>query len=446
MIRKYFGTDGIRGEYGASILTDEFAFKLGCAMGRWLSDKDAVGMIVMGRDTRASGLALRDSLAAGFQAVADFKIVDLGVVPTPAVAVYVRGSDASLGVVITASHNPAKDNGIKFFDTNGLKFSDETEVEFEALLDEVNDSGRGELGPIENFSDGSAEYLKLLRPLLPENCLKGMKIVVDTANGATCFTTPGLLRELGADLVMIGDSPDGMNINDGVGSQHAELLAKTVLREKAVLGIAHDGDGDRVLFCDENGKLVDGDVLLGILGLHELRKDQLVDKTLVATKQSNLGLDRAIKEAGGTLVRTDIGDRYVLEEMLRYGFSLGGENSGHIIWAKLNPTGDGLLSAIQLLSIMIESQSPLSDLQSVIDLFPQKTGAIAVHSKPVLEDIPEIQFTLRSLEREMGESGRVLLRYSGTEPKIRLLVEGENSSLVDRWYQTLESKVRTQLL
>ncbi len=273
-----------------------------------------------------------------------------------------------------------------------------------------------------------------------------MKIVVDTANGATCFTTPGLLRELGADLVMIGDSPDGMNINDGVGSQHAELLAKTVLREKAVLGIAHDGDGDRVLFCDENGKLVDGDVLLGILGLHELRKDQLVDKTLVATKQSNLGFDRAIKEAGGTLVRTDIGDRYVLEEMLRYGFSLGGENSGHIIWAKLNPTGDGLLSAIQLLSIMIESQSPLSDLQSVIDLFPQKTGAIAVHSKPVLEDIPEIQFTLRSLEREMGESGRVLLRYSGTEPKIRLLVEGENSSLVDRWYQTLESKVRTQLL
>lgn len=446
MIRKYFGTDGVRGEYGASVLTDGFAYRLGCAMGRWLLKTDAPRMIVMGRDTRSSGVALRDALASGFKAAGDFQILDLGIVPTPAVAVHVRSCEASLGVVITASHNPAKDNGIKFFSSKGLKFSDEIELEIEALLECIDEVDTLDSVEIKESSDGSAEYLNLLRPLLSSFSLEGLKIVVDTAHGATHVTTPSLLREFGADLYVLGDAPDGTNINQGVGSQCPGPLAETVINRGAALGIAHDGDGDRVLFCDENGKVLDGDVLLGILGLSELKKGRLIDNTLVATMQSNLGLDRAMKDSGGRLVRTDIGDRYVLDEMLRSGYSLGGENSGHIICADVNPTGDGLLSAIKLLSILVEEQKPLSELQFCVTLFPQKTGAIPVKAKPPLEEIPGIQRTLASLNEEMGESGRVLLRYSGTELKIRLLVEGENESLVDAWYDVLETSVRKQLV
>lgn len=446
MTRKYFGTDGIRGEYGASVLTDGFAYRLGCAVGHWLLKTDTSLTIVMGRDTRSSGRALRDALAAGFKAAGDFQILDLGIVPTPAVAVHVRSCEASLGVVITASHNLAQDNGIKFFNSKGLKFSDEIEREIEALLEGVEEVDTFDSSEIMESSDGSAEYMKLLRPLLSECSLEGMKIVVDTAHGATHVTTPNLLREFGADLYVLGDSPDGTNINQGVGSQCPGRLVETVIDQGAALGIAHDGDGDRVLFCDEKGKVLDGDVLLGILGLCELKKGRLVGNTLVATMQSNLGLDRAMKGSGGQLIRTNIGDRYVLDEMLRSGYSLGGENSGHIIYGDVNPTGDGLLCAIKLLSILVEEQKPLSELQSCVTLYPQKTGAIPVKAKPPLEEIPHIQSTLTSLKKDMGESGRVLLRYSGTELKIRLLVEGENGSLVDAWYNVLETSVRKQLV
>ncbi|MCB1120609.1 MAG: phosphoglucosamine mutase [Verrucomicrobiae bacterium] len=445
MSRKYFGTDGIRGEYGGSVLTDAFAYRLGKAAGSWLQDRGQDAPIVIGRDTRASGKSLLNALAAGYRDAGVLEVLDLGVLPTPAVAVFTRNIRAAIGVMITASHNPAKDNGIKFFNKTGQKFSDAFEEEIESLL-ECTDSP--DIIPVVDtveVPDASAPYLDLLEPILTENSLKGMRIVVDSANGSTFRTTPSLLRNLGAELVLMGNTPDGSNINQGVGSQHPEGLSRLVVESRADLGIAHDGDGDRILVCDEKGAIIDGDVLLCLFGLNALKNNKLNQSTLVATVQSNLGLDRAIRNTGGRVVRTSVGDRHVLEEMRKSGFNVGGENSGHIIFSDINFTGDGLLAAIQLLSMMLEEGRPLSVLKNCMKLFPQKTGAIQVIEKRPLEDIPAIQDTIQILESEMGESGRVLLRYSGTEPKIRLLIEGENEDKVETWYRVLESRVISEL-
>ncbi|MCZ6674700.1 MAG: phosphoglucosamine mutase [Verrucomicrobia bacterium] len=445
MNRQYFGTDGVRGEYGASILTDEFAYRMGQAAGRCILNTARPPLVVIGRDTRQSGPALRDALARGFRDSGDCRVVDLGVIPTPAVAVYARNVQAGLGVVITASHNPAKDNGIKFFDSRGLKLSDEVELKIENLIDSIDGPGTGSGHELEVALDSAAGYLDLLQPVLQISSLKDLRIVVDTANGAAFETTPSLLSHLGAEVISVGDQPNGANINEGVGSQFPHHLSKVVLEHKADLGIAHDGDGDRVLFCDEKGEIVDGDVLLCMLALQELKHGRLYNNTLVSTLQSNMGLDRAMKQAGGQLVRTSVGDRYVLEEMQKSGFNVGGENSGHIIFSDINPTGDGLLAALKLLAILIEEKKPLSAMQACMSLFPQRTGAMPVKEKPPLEDSAEIQSTLKSLENEMGETGRVLLRYSGTEPKIRLLIEGESIEKVDKWYQTLEYQIKQRL-
>lgn len=445
MNRKYFGTDGVRGEYGTSLLTDDFAFQLGKAVGLWILRSSPEPLVVIGRDTRSSGPALRDALARGFQAAGDIRVLDLGILPTPAVPVYVRNVGATLGVVITASHNPAQDNGIKFFNSRGLKLSDKQELEIEALLNKVETPDTLKAPSLEAALDSSAGYLDLLFPVLNASSLNSLKVLVDTANGATFQTTPSLLKLLGLDVIEVGNEPNGTNINNDVGSQFPGHLSQQVVKHQADLGIAHDGDGDRVLFCDEKGSILDGDILLCLLALHEMKQGRLRENTLVATVQSNLGLDRSIKDAGGRLVRTSVGDRYVLEELLRSGYSLGGENSGHIIYADINPSGDGLLCALKLLSILMEENKPLSELQSCMTLFPQRTGAIQVREKPPLENIAEIQDTLQRLKTEMGDEGRVLLRYSGTEPKIRLLVEGGNLAKVDKWYHELEYQIRKQI-
>jgi phosphoglucosamine mutase len=445
MNRKFFGTDGVRGEYGASILTDGFAYRLAKAAGRWILNTTDEPMVVIGRDTRKSGPALLNALACGFKDAGVGRVLDLGVLPTPAVSVYTRNVQAALGVVITASHNPAKDNGIKFFNSMGLKFSDTVELELEHFIEGTDEPDTLPDIVIEQAVDSSAGYLDLLQPVLSGKSLENLKVVVDTANGSSFKTTPTLLKFLGADIVSVGDKPDGLNINEGVGSQYPQHLSELVLKHGADLGIAHDGDGDRVLVCDEKGAVVHGDVLLCMLALQELKHGRLFKDTLVATVQSNLGLDRAMALAGGHLIRTSVGDRYVIEEMLRSGYTLGGENSGHIIFSEINPSGDGLLSALKLFSILLEEQKPLSELQQCMELFPQRTGAIAVQEKLPLENNSEIQNTLKVLKREMGNSGRVLLRYSGTEPKIRLLIEGESPEKVDKWYQTLEYQVTKQL-
>ena len=447
MKRKYFGTDGIRGAYNDSVLTDGFAARLGRAVGQWILDRgESDRTVAIGRDTRASGPALRNAFAAGIQSVGDFKVVDLGVLPTPAIAIYVKNVSAVLGVAITASHNPACDNGIKFFNSDGKKITDEQELEIESLLDRT---GNVDTSVDPGFSEelvGISAYLDRLQPTLPAGALKGMRIVVDTAHGAACETTPSLLKSLGAEVFVYGNEPDGQNINDGVGSQFPDHLSQLVIQHHAHVGIAHDGDADRLLVCDETGKIVPGDVLLGLYALYESEHGRLNGNTLVATQQSNIGLDRTLQAAGVDVVRTSIGDRYVLEEMSRFGYNVGGESSGHIVFGDINTTGDGLAAALKLLAILVEEEKPLSELQSRVKMFPQISKAIPVSEKRPLKGVPGIQSTLGQLESEMGNDGRVLLRYSGTENKIRLLVEGENADAVEAWYAKLENSVRAELL
>ncbi len=444
MKRRYFGTDGIRGEYGGEVLTDTFAARLGHAAGRWKSLGRGGAKVVMGRDTRDSGLALTRSMAAGLSQVG-CRVVDVGVLPTPAVAAYARQTGAGLGVVVTASHNPARYNGIKFFDSVGAKLSDEEEVEIESLLDGVDGMDTSGAFEGETAVDGAEVYMELLQSVLPPGSLKGRRIVVDTANGATFQTTPRTLRRFGADLICMGDGPNGSNINRGVGSEFPGELCNKVVEYGADLGIAHDGDGDRLVLCDENGKLVDGDVALCLLALQEKRNGRLSRNTLVATQQSNMGLDRALEGEGIAVERTQVGDRYVWRRMRKGGFNLGGENSGHIIFSDANPTGDGLLAALKVLSAMVERQLPLSALSRCMELYPRKVGALPVKEKFPLAEVSSIQEILGRLEHEMRDRGRVLLRYSGTEPIIRLLVEGNEESLVRQWYRRLEDRVRAAL-
>lgn len=441
MKRKYFGTDGIRGAYGVSVLTDAFAARLGGAVAQWIRADGEALTIAIGRDTRASGPALLNAFARGLQSESNIRVVDLGALPTPAIAVSVRNVGATLGVAITASHNPAQDNGIKFFNSLGKKLTDSQELEIESLVDRIELPDTLNAPQVEVCSSGILAYLDLLRPTLPEGSLKGFRIVVDTANGAACNTTPALLKELGAELFVYGNEPNGLNINEGVGSQYPNHLSEKVLGHQAHLGIAHDGDADRLLICDESGKVVSGDRLLGLLALHESKHGRLEKNTLVATKQSNIGLDHTLGKAGVSVVRTSIGDRHVLEEMSKSGYNLGGESSGHVIVSDINSTGDGLAAALKLLAILVEEGRPLSELQSRVTLFPQISQAIEVVEKKPLEDLAEIQSVLDGLESEIGEAGRVLLRYSGTENKIRLLVEGEDADAVEAWYQQLETVV-----
>jgi len=347
-------------------------------------------------------------------------------VPTPAVARAVRTSDAVLGVVITASHNPSSDNGIKFFAGTGIKLTDEDEVKIESLLPVEPRL------PVKDVAtlDGVAAYTKAALQLLPARSLAGWRIVLDTANGATTGTSPAVLRALGAEVIGIGDQPDGRNINSAVGSEHPGPLAERVRETGARLGIAHDGDGDRCILCDETGSVLDGDEVLTLLALHALARGTLVASTLVITVQSNLGVDAAVNAAGGRVVRTSVGDRYVIERMLADGATLGGESSGHIICADVSPTGDGLVAALKVIEVMLTSGRPLSELRKGLRKFPQATHNLKVREKRELSSCAALTAAVSALETELGAQGRVLVRFSGTEPKLRLLVEGPTDTMV----------------
>ena len=438
MKRRYFGTDGVRGTFGGPLINPTFAARLAEAAARWSGE---AGTVLVGRDTRESGVALLQGLAAGFHA-AGWVVVDLGVLPTPAVARAVRERGSDLGVVITASHNPATDNGIKFFGPGGIKFNDEQELEIEARLPEEAADAPAQANATENALQG---YIHELATVLPAGGLAGWKIVVDTANGATTQTTPFLLELLGAEVVRIGASPSGHNINAGVGSEHPEALAAEVQASGAALGIAHDGDGDRCVLCAEKGAILDGDEILTILAMDGIRSGSLANTTLVITQQSNLGVDAAIRSVGGTVLRTNIGDRYVAERMREVGASLGGESSGHIICDEIGPTGDGLGAALQVLQVMLSSGQPLSELRKALQKFPQKAGALAVARKPPISECPHLTAAMNELEHELGERGRILVRYSGTESKLRLLIEGSTEKIVDEGYDRLEEAARKDL-
>lgn len=444
MKRLYFGTDGVRGPYGGPLVNEAFAERLGFAVADGLPEK---GRVLIGRDTRASGESLERAIARGIRR-AGAEPFSLGVVPTPAVARSVVKEGAALGVVITASHNPAADNGIKFFGPTGMKLTDEEEAAIEARLPApfADDLSLSADAPLPTLSGAAADYMRAAESLMKPKALAGWRIVLDTANGATHLTSATVLQNLGAELTRIGDAPNGKNINAAVGSEHPEQLAAQVRAVGARLGIAHDGDGDRCVLCDERGEVLDGDEILTILAVTALKRGTLVNNTLVVTVQSNLGVDAAITALGGRVARSAVGDRYVMERLLQEHATLGGESSGHVICVETSPTGDGLVAALKVIDVMRETGKPLSELRKWLRKFPQRTAALKVREKRPLETLPKLTAEIASLESELGSRGRVLVRYSGTEAKLRLLIEGPDAATVDAGMGRLERAARSELV
>ncbi|WP_317939309.1 phosphoglucosamine mutase, partial [Tetragenococcus halophilus] len=432
---KYFGTDGVRGIANKE-LTPELAFKLGRCGGYVLSrheDEKEQPKVLVGRDTRISGQLLENALIAGLLSVG-IEVFQLGVISTPGVAYLTRVQKASSGVMISASHNPAADNGIKFFGNDGFKLADEKELEIEALLDsEVDDLPRPSangLGSLEEFPEGMLKYSQYLQQTIKDD-LSGLTVCIDAANGATAPTVNRLFADLETDFYTIGTSPNGVNINDGVGSTHPEQLADFVVEKQADVGIAFDGDGDRVIAVDENGQIVDGDKIMYICANYLANNDLLKQNTIVTTVMSNLGFHKAVEAAGLNDVVTKVGDRYVVEEMRKNGYNFGGEQSGHMVFFDLNTTGDGMLSGIQLLNIIKQTGKKLSELAANVTIYPQKLVNIRVSDKYGAMEVPAIKKIIDDVEAKLGDEGRILVRASGTEPLLRIMAEAPTDEEVD---------------
>ena len=443
---KYFGTDGIRGRYGDALVNPDLAFRLGSALGLYLTRAKPGQPIhaIIGRDTRLSGPALSDAITQGLNRRGIY-VHDSGIVPTPAVAHAVLTQQADFGIAITASHNPASDNGIKLFNAAGCKYGESTELEIEALIEQQPALTADVPLPKVYPYDATGVYINYIRSQMNQNCLGGWKIVLDLANGATCETTPAAFRQWGAELHLIGDNPDGGNINDGDGSEHPEQLGAKVREVGANLGIAHDGDGDRLVVCDELGEVLEGEVLLALFGIYALRSGALKSDTLVTTVHSNLGLDHAIRDAGGSVERTAVGDRNVASSMREIGSNIGGESSGHIILSDFSPTGDGLLAVVKLIDLICKVGQPLSELRKQCTLFPQQTRNLKVAEKLPIDGLAHLSTAIADANTALGEDGRVLVRYSGTEPKLRFLVEGRDEATISKHMQALEAAARADL-
>ena len=436
---KYFGTDGIRGRFGASLICPQFAYRLGCALGNYLTKirLKKTSAVVIGRDTRASGVALSDALISGLNRH-EVYVHDASILPTPAIARAVLDQDADLGIAITASHNPSRDNGIKLFDHSAHKLDEAQEILIESFIDKEPEPSVD--FPLANSHplDASVSYIKYLRSLMDKDSLSDWRIVLDLANGAAVKTTPKVFQYWGAEMLLIGDRPDGLNINNAVGSECPAQLAEAVLKHGAHIGIAHDGDGDRLVVCDEGGIIVDGDIILALLGRYALKTGTLQSRTLVSTIHSNLGLDHAISDAGGQVDRVDVGDRNVANRMRELGSNIGGESSGHIIFSDFATTGDGLLAAVKIIELMRTTGKALSELRKEIMLFPQSTANLRVAEKRPLADLKFFQSVIKTTEQDLGDEGRVLVRYSGTESKLRILVEGRDELQVAKAIKAIE--------
>ncbi len=431
---KIFGTDGVRGQANLE-LTAELAFKLGRAAAFVLKPEEGCKReIIIGRDTRISGSMLENALAAGICS-AGVDVVKVGIVPTPGIAFLTRELKAMAGVVISASHNPVGDNGIKFFNSKGFKLPDEVEDEIEKIifngLKEVPYPVGKDVGKVQVCHNARELYLKFLKEKFKGD-LKGIKIVVDCANGAASEFTPPLLRSLGAEVISIFDQPDGLNINENCGSTHIENLCETVVKEKADLGLAHDGDADRLLAVDHLGNVVDGDQILVICGMDLLRKKALRENRVVVTVMSNLGLKQAFEKNGVLVEETKVGDRYVLERMLETGAVLGGEQSGHVIFLDDNTTGDGILTALKLLEVVKNSGKPLAELALQMEKLPQVLENVRVKEKSGWEANSRIKAIIEEKKATLGKDGRILVRASGTEPLIRVMAEGKDLSLLEQ--------------
>ncbi len=430
MTRRYFGTDGIRGRVGQSPMTAEFVMKLGWAAGKVLS-REGKGHVVIGKDTRISGYIFEAALEAGL-AAAGLDVTLMGPMPTPAVAYMTQAQRATAGIVISASHNPYYDDGVKFFNCDGFKLPDSTELEIEAMMDKPMEMVESrDLGKVYRMEDSRARYIEFCKNSIPfRTSLKGMKIVLDCAHGATYHVAPSVFRELGAEVFEMGVSPNGLNINKDCGALHPDAMRALVLEHQADVGIAFDGDGDRLMMMDATGEVMDGDEILFVIA-----KSQLVSGGLgggvVGTLMSNLGLEHALKTQGVPFERANVGDRYVMEKLQTNGWFIGGENSGHIIALNQTTTGDGIIAALQVLNWMVVKDLTLAEARMGMNKYPQIMVNVPLTHKLNTDDFPQVQQAVEQAEQELAGKGRVLLRPSGTEPLIRVMVEGQDERQVD---------------
>lgn len=445
MSRKYFGTDGVRGLVGQYPITPEFALKLGWAAGRAMTANEEGASVVVGKDTRLSGYLFEAALEAGLSA-AGVSVRLLGPIPTPAVAHLTRAFHASAGIVISASHNPYHDNGIKFFGPDGRKLDDAVELSIESWLDkDMTIDNPDLLGKVTRQEDARGRYIEFCKSTFPYHLtLRGLKIVIDGAHGATYQVGPAVFAELGATVIRHACEPNGKNINDGVGSTHPESLQQRVLAEKADLGIAFDGDGDRIVMVDHRGEVIDGDELLYIMACERQRSGQDVGG-VVGTLMSNFGLEKAITALGVEFVRANVGDRYVMAALNERGWNLGGEASGHIVCLDKSSTGDAIVAALQVLKAIVESGKSLAELKSGMSKFPHRLINVRLAERVDVMSKASVQKAIADAEQQLAGQGRVLLRASGTEPVIRVMVEGQNAPLVQALAESLAETVRNCL-
>lgn len=447
MGRNFFGTDGVRGEANTYPMTAETALRIGAAVGRYFrNDGMNNHRVVIGKDTRLSGYMFENALTAGLTSTG-MNVLLLGPVPTPAVGLLTNSMRADLGVMISASHNPAKDNGIKFFGPDGFKLSDEAEHEIEALIKNgVEPVQPVNIGRAKRIDDGRFRYIERIKTSVPSaEALRGIKVVIDCANGAAHKAAPEALWEMGADVIEIGTSPNGLNINDGVGSTHPEACAKAVLENGADVGISLDGDADRVMIIDEKGQVADGDQIMALLAARWADQGRLKGGALVATVMSNLGLERFLNDRGLQLVRTAVGDRYVVEAMRRGGYNLGGEQSGHIVMTDYATTGDGLLAGLQFLAAMVETGKPASELTRSFETVPQLLKNVKYSNGQTPLEAASVKEVIAAAEASLNGNGRLLIRKSGTEPLVRVMAESEDAALLERTVNDIVGAVEAAL-
>lgn len=446
--KRFFGTDGIRGIANSYPMTPEIALKLGKSLGYILNKRSVRKRrprVILGKDTRISGYLFEQAISAGITSMgADVMLV--GPMPTPAIAFLTTSMRADAGIVISASHNPYQDNGIKIFDHMGFKINDQTESEIEQLILKEDLSGSIRIGKVTRIEDAAGRYVVFVKNSFPQSLdLEGLKIILDCANGASYKVGPVIFEELGADVTPINVKPDGQNINVKCGSLDPAVLVDKVIEDGADLGIALDGDADRVIFCDEKGDLVDGDKILAICTEEMLQRHELKGRYVVATHMSNMGLEYFLNKRGLELYRTEVGDRYVVDAMRRLGSNLGGEKSGHVIFLDHTTTGDGLLASLQVLSEMKRLNKPLSGISSKLELLPQLLRSINVREKVPFEKIEGLDNLINNCEKKLESRGRINIRYSGTESKARVMVEGENEEIVKNIIQDISDMIQTRI-
>lgn len=445
---KLFGTDGIRGKAGEYPITPEIAYKLGKWSMSVLAENSAKPVVVIGRDTRISGKELEDALVSGLIS-SGVRVQILGVLPTPGVSFLVRKLNADAGIMISASHNPYYDNGIKFFNNKGLKLDDIQEKKIEECVfadsSDEHHQNVSHSDDVLNVDDAVSMYAEFAINTFPFKGLSEYTVYLDCAHGAAFEVAPMVFEKLGAKVVTYNNTPDGVNINNGVGALHAEKIAQKVIENSADIGIAFDGDADRLVLVDEHGAILDGDNVLAIAARDMIANNTLQNKTLVVTNYSNLALDEFLKKSGGIVERVENGDKHVIKKMISGGYNLGGENSGHIIFSDINPTGDGLIAALQIISIMKREKKSLSQLAGVLEKFPQVNISIEVSEKKPLEEMRQLQLELQKISKKLGSKGRYLVRYSGTEMKARIMLEGENRSEITKMAQGIAAIISNEV-